>query len=308
MNNIRQAVPADASRIAEIIIANYRVNFYPFFRDDEYYFKELNVADMASEYSANPEALNNTYVFDDGVIKGIIRLRGTEIEKLFVEPQFQSQGIGAGLLRFAAEEKGSRYLWALEYNKRAIAFYERNGFALTGERIIEDDVVPLLKMSKISGNTAADEDNAAEVFAELGERHLPQMTELYRSAFSGEPWYDDWNDERQLIEYVREISSSYNSLNFGLFIDGRLAPLSIGIIRHWWEGTNYNIEEFCVCPGMQGKNTGTRFMGMIEAEIKKRGLSGIFLQTDSDKPAYGFYLKNGFRELDSHISLYKRLL
>ena len=72
-----------------------------------------------------------------------------EVEKLFVEPQFQSQGIGAALLRFALWEKNADALWVLEYNTRGIAFYERNGFRLTGEKIWEDDWVPLLRMERI---------------------------------------------------------------------------------------------------------------------------------------------------------------
>ena len=57
MKNIRPALPVDASRIAEIIIFNYRTNFYHFFQNDVYYYKELNVLDMASEYSENAESL-----------------------------------------------------------------------------------------------------------------------------------------------------------------------------------------------------------------------------------------------------------
>lgn len=37
---IRHAKSEDISRIAEIIITNYRVNFYPFFKNYEFYFKE----------------------------------------------------------------------------------------------------------------------------------------------------------------------------------------------------------------------------------------------------------------------------
>lgn len=148
MNNIRPASEADASRIAEIIITNYRVNFYPFFRNDTYYFGELNVVSMASEYSEGSENLRNTYVYDDGVVKGVIRLKENEIEKLFVEPQFQSRGIGAKLLEFAVEAMNAEFLWVLEYNKRGIAFYRRHGFELSGEKIIEDEWVPLLKMKK----------------------------------------------------------------------------------------------------------------------------------------------------------------
>lgn len=149
---IRPASTEDASRIAEIIITNYRVNFYPFFLNDSFYFGELNVVKMASEIAEDLRSLENTFVYDDGIIKGIIRINENEIEKLFVEPQFQSQGIGAELLRFAVEMMNAEFLWVLEYNKQGIAFYQKHGFVLTGDKTIEDEHVPLLKMSKT--NTA----------------------------------------------------------------------------------------------------------------------------------------------------------
>lgn len=48
-------------------------------------------------------------------------------------------------------------------------------------------------------------------------------------------------------------------------------------------------------------------MEMIEDEIRRKGLAGIFLQTDKDKPSYRFYLKNGYKDLELHVSLYKSL-
>lgn len=146
MEIIRPAAPSDACRIAEMTVVNYRTNFYPFFRNDEYYFRELNVIDIAAEYADGSENLKNTYVYDDGVVKGFVRVRGNEIEKLYIEPQFQSGGIGAKLFGFAVKKLGADRLWVLEYNTRGIAFYRRNGFVLNGEKIIEDDFVPLLRM------------------------------------------------------------------------------------------------------------------------------------------------------------------
>ena len=137
-----------------------------------------------------------------------------------------------------------------------------------------------------------------EEFIILDDSYLPQMAELFKDAFYGKPWNDDWSDPVQLMEYIKEISG---------VIDGRLAAMSIGMIRHWWEGTNYNIEELCVSPDMQGQGTGTRFMSLIEDAIRRKGLCGIFLQTDNDKPSYRFYQKNGFKELNSHVSFYKRV-
>ena len=140
---------------------------------------------------------------------------------------------------------------------------------------------------------------------ELDESYLPQMAELYREAFAGEPWNDDWSDTKQLIEYIKDVSQAYNSLNYGLLVDGKLAGISVGKINHWWEGTNYNIEELCVSPSYQGKGIGSKFLELIEQRVREKGLAGIFLQTDNDKPSYHFYHKNGFNDLDMHISLYK---
>ena len=148
---------------------------------------------------------------------------------------------------------------------------------------------------------------SSESFVVLDESYLPQMGELFKNAFAGEPWNDDWSDPVQLGEYIREISGSYNALNFGLVSDGKLIAMSVGMIRHWWEGTNYNIEELCVAPEYQHQGLGGRFMSMIEQEVKDRGFCGIFLQTDNDKPAYEFYHKHGFKDLGAHVSLYKRV-
>lgn len=128
-----------------MIVFNYRINFYPFFNNNPFYFSELNVIDVASDFNEN--ILQNTCVYDDGVVKGMILVNGDELVKLYVEPQFQSYGIGTKLLKYAVDELKITWLWALEYNKCGIAFYKRNGFQLTGEHIIEDELVTLIKLS-----------------------------------------------------------------------------------------------------------------------------------------------------------------
>ena len=140
---------------------------------------------------------------------------------------------------------------------------------------------------------------------EVDESYLPQMAELMKEAFGGEPWNDDWSDLKQLSEYMKDISKPYNPLNYGLLMDGKLVGISVGKVNHWWEGTSYVIEEFCVSPNCQGMGLGSKFLDLIEQSVREKGLAGIFLQTDNDKPAYHFYHKNGFKDLGTHISLYK---
>ena len=144
---IRKANESDVFRIAEILVFNYRLNFYPIFKNDEYYFDEMQVKRIADEIN-NPDFLDNTYVYDDGVIKGFIKISGNEIEKLFVEPVLQGQGTGRKLLDFAFHNCGADYLWALEKNERAISFYQRNGFAVTGEKKLEENTDEYLVMMK----------------------------------------------------------------------------------------------------------------------------------------------------------------
>lgn len=136
---IRAAGKDDAARLAEIETFNYRLNFYPIFRNDAYFFSELNVPVVAEEYRTEPERVARTIIYDDGVIKGFARVNGDEIEKLFVEPAFQNRGIGDALIRYATERLGAKRLLVLEKNPRAIRFYEKHGFHLTDRKQRVDD-------------------------------------------------------------------------------------------------------------------------------------------------------------------------
>lgn len=132
---IRQATFDDLSRIVEMIVFNYRLNFYPIFQDDEFYFNEMQVENLVDAYR---ESVESMWVYDDGSIKGVIEIKNHEIKKLFVEPVLQGKTIGATLVKYAINEHDVNYLWALEKNIRAISFYERQGFNVTGDKKLEE--------------------------------------------------------------------------------------------------------------------------------------------------------------------------
>lgn len=142
--NIRKAIIDDLSRVAEIYVFNNRINFFPIFKDEVFSFGELQVVPLIDNYFKREDIIENIYVYDNGIIKGFIQMNGAEICKLYVDTFFQSEGIGNELIEFAVRELYADNLWALEKNVRAISFYQRHGFHLTGQKKFEEDTIEYL--------------------------------------------------------------------------------------------------------------------------------------------------------------------
>ena len=141
MNYIRQATVDDLVRIAEIFVFNYRLNFYPIFQEDIFYFEELTVFNMVESFA---KELDSIWVYDDGVVKGFTQIEKREVRRLFVEPTLQGKSIGADLLEYGIAEKDVDFLWVLEKNIKAIVFYKKHGFDTTNKKKYEEDTIEFL--------------------------------------------------------------------------------------------------------------------------------------------------------------------
>ena len=141
MNYIRQATVDDLVRIAEIFVFNYRLNFYPIFQKDTFYFEDLTVFNMVESFAIE---LDSIWVYDDGVVKGFIQIEKREVRRLFVEPTLQGKSIGADLLEYGIAEKDVDFLWVLEKNVKAIVFYKKHGFDTTNKKKYEEDTIEFL--------------------------------------------------------------------------------------------------------------------------------------------------------------------
>lgn len=144
---IRPATERDLSRIAEILVFVKRMKFRPIFRDDDFSFNELQVLTVAKQYAA-PEVLSRIWVYDDGIVKGLIHIVDREIVELYVDYFFQGQGIGSLLIEFAKVNFPVEFLWAIEKNTDAIRFYQAHGFRLTNQKQLEEGTTEYLVMLK----------------------------------------------------------------------------------------------------------------------------------------------------------------
>lgn len=157
-SGIRPAEKKDASRLAEILIFTKRITYRPIFQNDPVSFQEMQVLDLALEFRDQERKRENVYVYDDGIVRGMMRCGAdTEesvgiclrLEELYVDPFFQGMGIGDALLReclkMASHMGADRVsLWVLEKNERARRFYESRGFYADGVRRTEPGTPEIL--------------------------------------------------------------------------------------------------------------------------------------------------------------------
>lgn len=150
---IRKATHKDASRLAEILIFTKRCTYRPIFQNDPVSFNEMPVLDLALHFRDDPGALDGIYVYDDGIVRGMMHIKehvlsdnriALQLEELYVDSFFQKQGIGRSLMNNffeKAHEKNaaSAFLWVLEKNMTARRFYESFGFHSTDERELQPE-------------------------------------------------------------------------------------------------------------------------------------------------------------------------
>lgn len=134
---LRKAGNMDISRIAEILIFTKRTTYRPIFKNDNVSFNEMQVLKEIEKLS-QPSALDNIYVYDDGIVKATVKIEDigekTKVSEFFVDPFFQGEGLGTKILNNVIEKSKEVFLYVLDKNERAIRFYVKMGFKYTGEK------------------------------------------------------------------------------------------------------------------------------------------------------------------------------
>lgn len=126
MTTIRKMTAQDIERVGEIWL-EASLLAHAFISAD---FWRSDLQTMTKELLPQAEG----YVHVSGErIDGFISLEGDFIHCLFVEPQRQHQGVGGALLAHVKREHTTLRLKVYQQNRDATAFYESQGFTISGE-------------------------------------------------------------------------------------------------------------------------------------------------------------------------------
>ena len=150
---LRKAEEKDIARIAEIIVFTKRHTYRDIFKNDHVSFNVIQVLSEAEGFK-KLHALDNMYVYDDGIVKAMINAEVAEdkitISDFYVDKFFQGEGIGTYVMNEFIKMGKPIYFWVLDKNMPAREFYEKLGFKLTGvKQEFEDSGFYILQYAKI---------------------------------------------------------------------------------------------------------------------------------------------------------------
>ena len=115
---------------------------HPFLDTD---FHEMVKKAMRDIYLPN----SDTWVYEEsGIIIGFISMAKNEIGGLFVDPKNHSKGIGTSLVNHMNQFHDSLEVEVFEENKIGKPFYEKYGFKIIKEYVMEETNQKVLRMKK----------------------------------------------------------------------------------------------------------------------------------------------------------------
>jgi ribosomal protein S18 acetylase RimI-like enzyme len=128
---------------------------------------------------------------------------------------------------------------------------------------------------------------------------------LFMDTFSKEPWNDKYRSREQVYMFIKSYVDNNYFIGYLLKRNTKVIALCIGFQKALLEGNEYYIDQFCVDVTYQGQGIGSRFLSLIEEDIRKRDIRIIELNTNRGYLAEKFYKKNGFKELTDSMILVK---
>ncbi|MCL2199496.1 MAG: GNAT family N-acetyltransferase [Defluviitaleaceae bacterium] len=139
------------------------------------------------------------------------------------------------------------------------------------------------------------------------ESDLEICTEIYVSAFNAPPLSYDFLTKEKAERYLRDITRTPGFLGYTYWEEDEMVAFCFGKLDNYFEGVMFEVEELAVVPGKHRSGVGSTVMRLLEAKLAGYRVMAVNLHTSRDLPAFSFYLKNGYEELQENVTLMKWL-
>ncbi|WP_434284225.1 GNAT family N-acetyltransferase [Clostridium botulinum] len=106
-----------------------------------------------------------------------------------------------------------------------------------------------------------------------GKLYPLKYDNLFINTFSKEPWNDVYESREQVVEFFENHINNNYFIGYIINIGDELAGLSIGAKAPCLRGMEYFIDQFCISEKFQGQGVGSKFLQLIESDIKKQNIN-----------------------------------
>ena len=143
-------------------------------------------------------------------------------------------------------------------------------------------------------------------FSTPSDDQVDICAELYLKCFASPPWYED-NDFDQVRDYIKSFMIGQDRNFYTLYLDGTVIAMAFCSIVPSVGNPFMRIEDYCIDPHYIRLGLSSRFMEYLISEAKSRNCNCILCATVRDSAPQSFYEKNGFRELENSIYMYREI-
>ena len=124
--------------------------------------------------------------------------------------------------------------------------------------------------------------------------HVAEYADLFVSVFNAEPWNDSWTKETAQTR-IENMMKTGTFIGKALYADNDLKGIIWGQKEQYYNGTHFQIQEFCVKTSEQNKGYGNTLLKALEKTLSEIGVKNIYLITSKgEKTTEGYYAKRGF--------------
>lgn len=127
----------------------------------------------------------------------------------------------------------------------------------------------------------------------LNKAHSTLYGQIYADAFNGAPWYDHWQVADAII-HVEELIHTPTVYGLEYVANGEVAGFILGSSMLFSYGRVFEINDLAIAPAYQHQGIGRVLLEQCLADLKKQGIVGVHLITQSEGALPAFYSKYGF--------------
>ena len=137
--------------------------------------------------------------------------------------------------------------------------------------------------------------------------HFDDVLRLYVDAFTSPPLNYSFVTKAKAERYIKDMTRTPCFLGYVYPDEERITAFIFGVVDNYFIGTLYEIMELAVEPSLQRVGVGSKVMSLLESKLKGLGVDAISLNTSRHLPAYSFYKKNSYTEMEENVNLTKWL-